>query len=258
MLSYIIAAESPIGRIDPSMLDDRTRMDLLISTLNEESQRLAKNADFNEEIPEDVCQWERIICDESKNIIEIDWSFADIGGEVSLDLLPEYLRWADISAFEMDVDQPKLIGTLSTALLPKPLVHLDMHCNLFYGSVDLTTLPGRMQLFYVWMNNFSGEADLSELPPTMEDLSLSRCQFSGTIDLTSLPPKLRTLSLDQNKFVGNPNLCALPASLQVLELRANNLGGKFRYSDLPASLVRLDIGNTKMSAVDTWESASMF
>ena len=258
MLSYIIAADSPIGRLDPPMLDDRTRMDLLISTLNEESQRLAKNADTNEEIPDDACQWESIICDESKNIIEIDWSYADIGGEVSLDLLPEHLRWADISAFEMAVDEPKLIGTISTALLSKSLVHLDMHCNLFYGSVDLTTLPGRMQLFHVWVNNISGEADLSELPPTMEDLSLSRCQFSGTIDLTSLPPKLRTLCLAQNKFVGNANLCALPASLQVLELRANNLGGKFRYSDLPASLLRLNIGKTKMKALGTWESASMF
>ena len=253
MLSYIIAADSALGRVDVSMLDDRSRMELLISNLPDTSKYVVADADTEGpcDLPEDVCAWTGVKCDESKRITELDWGFEDIPGEVLLDYLPPCLIWADLSTDTWDANKPKRAGTLSTALLPESLVYLDLHNNAFYGSVDFETLPDAMQNFYIWWNDFSGEICLKKLPPTMEDLCLSMCKFSGSVDLSSLPSTLHTLKLSHNSFAGNPNLSALPAIMRVLMLDANDFAGEFCYNDLPGGLVKLSIGKTQLKAVGT-------
>ena len=255
MLSIFATVDAPIGRFDPSMLDDSSRMELLISTLSRSSQRVITRPRniMGGKALEDVCQWHGNMCDESRNIIKIDWDGTDVSGEISLDLLPEKLRLASMSTFEWTEDQPKLIGTLSTALLPRSLEVLDTQCNLFYGSVDLVTLPPKMERLLLLVNEFSGELNFTQLPPTLEDLDLAMNKFSGSIDLSSLPASLRLLHIEQNKLVGDPCLSNLPESLQSMKLYMNDFVGEFSYDNLPAGLQRIEIGRTRLVPVGTGE-----
>ena len=210
-----ICIDSGLGKVDLSMLNDQTRMELTIAGLTDDTQEEFHGEDgaFR-----DACKWETTTCDKEGNVtaFRLECVFQ---GTLSLDYLPQSIRDVRISC------NSSLAGTLDTAALPSGLEVFHLDDNYFEGSVNMRTIPKAMQHFDIQLNNFSGECDLCALPPNIQEFRVNENEFSGSLRLDSLPESLITLDLSNNAFAGEISLDKLPKNLAELHLHSNKLSG---------------------------------
>ena len=105
---FLITADPALSRFDPNMLTDQIRMEILVSSLDDESQE-----DFQAEegVFSDVCEWKGVNCDPSApddRVIEIIFQ-SDMAGTMDMQYIPPGVQKFAI------MWEPDLTGTLRTA-----------------------------------------------------------------------------------------------------------------------------------------------
>ena len=223
-LLLLSADFSPLGRLNADMLDDQTRMEILVSGSGPQHAFRPFTDEHGEY--KDKCTWDGVECDDSGSVIEIVWNpyMWPAQGTVTFDHLPRKLI-----VFESCNDDGRDIrvsGTLSTSLLPPSMRVFCLQKESFSGTLDLQSLPDSLENFDVHANNFSGEIDLTALPKALLDLDLSRNNLSGSINFEKLPESLESLHLDNNAFEGSVCLDFLPVSLKYIDFSYNKLSGR--------------------------------
>mmetsp|Transcript_16819 Transcript_16819/g.23251 ORF Transcript_16819/g.23251 Transcript_16819/m.23251 type:complete len:220 (-) Transcript_16819:254-913(-) len=105
-------------------------------------------------------------------------------------------------------------GPLNWESLPKTILHIDLSCNFFEGTVLFDQLPPILVTMLLQQNQFTGDVNLLKLPHTLEHLNIAKNRFDGTLTLHTLHERLSTLILNANyQLKGTINVAALPKSL---------------------------------------------
>ena len=211
ILYFTTADNVALARIDPAMLSDQTRLELLADGIDILDSRDA-HGDF-----QDIQLWEGVLFDADNAVIIIDWSY-DVR---RTDPMPMELVPPTLQALKMaDMD---LTGTIDTAALPRELSYLNLSSCAFHGPFDTATLPASIANILIFSNQFSGSLNITAFPACLELFNARDNQFTGGLDFSSLPEGMRELWLAENKFTGSIDLSALPASLQYLVISDNAL-----------------------------------
>ena len=240
-LSLTVQSVDPaLGRLDYDSLSDQTLMEMLVSTLSEESK--AAYQDENGAFT-DIEEWAGIVCDSHGTVTEIcldDGSTDALTGSLSFQFTPPSTQRIDFSY------QHSLQGTLTTSLLPVCLKYLDITHTRICGPFDLTSLPMALEELDITENNFSGSAlwrsgDLSALPSGLTHIYAYGNSFSGSINLSKLPPKLVHLNLSRNKLSGEVEFSNLPDSLVTVCLQFNGLSGSIAMRDFHHRKVEINL-----------------
>ena len=198
--------DNSLGKMDPSLLTDQQRMELVIAGCGDMFLQIFQDKDGTFL---DVCKWKYVHCDDDGKVTGwYFWMQYHNVGTLSLDYLPESLR-----DFKIDTPGVKFTGTLDTAKLPSGLEGCLLYGNDFYGTISMTTPPPALRYFNIEGNGFWGECDLTSLPATIEHCMVGSNYFSGSLRLDSLPEGLLSLSLSDNEFTGGISLDKLPESL---------------------------------------------
>ena len=162
-------------------------MEMLFEVCDENSKRYYKDKSG---MYLDVCEWECVVCDADKRVIQIE--ICELSGSIQLSYLPPNATWVDISTGQLE------------------------------GSIDVTKLPPKMCIFSLEKNLLSGTADLSQLPQSMEKFHIHSNQFSGSVDLAHLPDRLMHFSIKNNQLTGSFIATSLPRNLVGFFAGGNN------------------------------------
>ena len=208
MLSAIFAhtADTSVGRFDPTMLNDQSRMEMLVTPIEDDRAILVDDVylEFKNNTDDflDIQKWPGVTCNEGGDVVSIDWSLENWAcGEVSFDLLPENLVFFDSTKGLFN--EWVIRGTISTELLPRVLETFIMNGHAIGGTIDLTQLPPAMKTFKAFGNVLEGTINLESLPSTMQKLDLSHNKLCGSPSLTKVPASVKRLLLDRNYFEGS-------------------------------------------------------
>ena len=169
-----------LGRFDPLMMDDQTRMELLLGDrkMSTGSRRLFKKPDGEFR---DIKQWGYVkFDDENDAIIEVNWSCSGMHGGLETQYMPSTLR-------KFVIDNNRLKGTVNWHTLPAELEHFSVEWNQLSGSVDFSNLPENLAVLLIGFNKFRGSVDLSGITKSIRKLDLSGNRFIGELDLNLLP-----------------------------------------------------------------------
>ena len=218
---------SAFGRFDPALMDDQTRMELLVAEIENTASLKDVYRDFL-----DIKQWPNIIFDESDELQKIDFSpqygldnFFDRqasdyvigpGGTVHIEWLPQTVK-------SVDLCELNLAGTVATESLPLALSFLNLNTNRLSGTFNMATLPPSLERLFIAYNAFEGEFDLRHLPQKIVDVNARGNFFSGSLFFDSLPDSIRSLSLAKNQFSGSIDLSKIPEALKHLDLKSTNI-----------------------------------
>ena len=83
------------------------------------------------------------------------------------------------------------------------------------GSVDFSTLPPRLESFYLMDQLFEGEIKTTNLPENLRTFSVFNCpNISGTLDVGQLPRTLTSLVVKRNCVTSLQNVRNLPPNLE--------------------------------------------
>ena len=257
MILCITAADPSLGRVDRSMLDDQTIMELLVQPGSEDGyllhsyNRKRRNdlCFFDNGEYRDKCDWKGVLCNRDGHVTHIDWKEENWrAGSVSLDILPPKLILFNITQNYTEIF--RVSGTLEAAFLPRGLTNFTIDCNEFYGTIDFGSLPHALVQFEAHQNNFTGSVAWSALPPHLNVLDISENNFEGTVVLECLPQKLKQLYAFQNKFVGTICLTTLPETLGYLDLSHNKLCGKVELGSFPSSIYTARLHGNALEVVE--------
>ena len=232
LLISLFTADTALSRFNPSLLTDQMRMEILISDMPEEVRELCQDFDGNYK---DACTWFSVQCNNSKDVITLNWTYPAFYGTIQLHALPPQLEI--LSAARRD-KRRKLSGTIDTAVLPNSLRMLSLSHNLFTGSFNFLTLPTSLTELSIGANDLSGAMELTNLPVRLELLVASNNKFTGEINLRALPATLMHINLSSNALSGGVNLTKLPC-LNYLDISFNQLSGSVNLGNLPFCLRNL-------------------
>ena len=235
-------ADTALGRCDPQSLDEQTKMELLVSDIYP-----VRDFQDKEGLYFDACAWSGVRCDEQQNVTSINWMSLNPGGPIALDYLPAQLVELNISTSVFAAKRRNLTGTVSTAALPEGLLLFIITRNGFYGTLDLPTMPQKMEKFGVEFHKFEGSVELAGLPNTLLSMNLSWNAFCGTVNLSALPSNMQHLFLSNNTFEGSLQLENLPTFLQNLGANGNNFSGTINLCSLPQGLSGLSLERNPLS-----------
>ena len=242
----ICTDDSALGRIDPTMLDDQTRMELLIDGLSDEAKKNYQDANGNYleyqkwdgvYLGDDDIEIERFEIPFStpgtvafeflpKSLTGFEASSSDIEGTVPVSLLPRGLVDFDISSNQ------NMFGTIDFCALPPALEMCDLSDNKFTGNADLTKLPKRLQSLHIRLNNFHGSVSLSYLPASLKVIDISYNEFSGRICEAKISDSLTDLYANHCKFTGSFVFENLPECREVIEMRDNEMSGNLHITEV--------------------------
>ena len=210
-----------LGRVNPSMLTDQQRMELLVSDIKDIGALQDAEGEF---LP--IHDWHGVHfephideIDFGENTTPFGFIVGDryvIGPEGSIDLqwMPSAVEYFIITGLRLD-------GTVDTSAFPESLVQIELTGNNFRGPFAIESLPRNMHSVYASENLLDGSLNLPGLPDTMVEFVVADNNFSGSIDLSSLPEGMLTIDLANLKLTGSIDLQRLPAQLNLLKLDGN-------------------------------------
>ena len=173
-----------VGRVDPSLLSQQTRMELFLNDYAHMAMFRDDCGDFL-----DVSAWVGAKVSESGEVIAIRWLdiFLRIGS-LALDWLPATVQ-------KLYIRDDLLTGTLNTAQLPENLITLEIICTDMHGSISSSFLPQSLMELNLRGNKFTGEIDFTGFPTDLVSINLSKNGFTGTAVLTPGPRWTRRVIL---------------------------------------------------------------
>uniref|UniRef100_A0A7S4KTA8 Uncharacterized protein n=1 Tax=Paramoeba aestuarina TaxID=180227 RepID=A0A7S4KTA8_9EUKA len=137
------ADSSNLARVDYSSLSEQSSMVLFIEKI-ENKQEICGDA----ENPRDINEWYGIMIDkDTGNVLEITWSWRNLGGKLSMEWLPPAVR-------KVCIPSNNFIGSADLSALPRSLRELNLSMNWCSGTVDLRTLPEKINIIRLNGNNF--------------------------------------------------------------------------------------------------------
>ena len=227
-----LCVDSSLGRVQPDMLSDQTLCELLISALDEDSQRRHQD---KEGVFLDFEEFESIEINESGEAHEfrlISVSDKNYSGSLVSNYIPQTVCAVFIFATRMS-------GEVDFARFPPALESLTLKMSLFCGSAALEDLPASVKSVDISSNRFTGTIAFESLPPKMESLRVLNNAFHGTVAFRCLPKTLVALNLALNKFTGEVPTDTLPPAMQSLSIFHNDFSGKLDLrSTAPALTVQ--------------------
>ena len=219
MLLTVFSADSRVARVQTEMLSDQTLCELLIGSLDEDTQRRHQDSvgaflDF-----EDF---------ESVRLTENGY--------------PD-----DIYLVNNDFHAKNYSGSLVTRYIPHSVSKVHVFNTKIDGTVDFSTFPLKLRTLALKSNLFSGSALLEALPESVKDVDISSNRFTGTIAFENLPPRLEELNVMNNGFQGTVRFRNLPRALRSLDVSINRFTGDLDFNEIPNELDRLRIFNNDFS-----------
>ena len=169
MSFFAFAIDAALSRADTALLPDQVLMELLVEPFATEAKKRFLDADG---VFLDVCEWHDVECDESANVIKVNWWWEDFCSTIELHLAPQKIE-------SLLLSYNGLKGTVDLTRLPNALERLFLDGNEFHGRLDLTQLPPRIKCIYLDHNGFEGTIDVRSLPGTMEQLDLESTKISA-------------------------------------------------------------------------------
>ena len=155
MLIHLLTADlAAIGRIDPSMLDDQSRIELFFTPDDYKASREALKGSVD-----DTCTWIGIECTAEKRIAVISWHSLDfvLAGTLSLSMLPPTLQ-------RFNLFEQLLAGEIETRDLPPALESFCVQDCLMTGTVDASALPVGLRQFVVVGNKITEISPICNFP----------------------------------------------------------------------------------------------
>ena len=236
-LSLTVQSVDPaLGRLDYDSLSDQTLMEMLVSTLSEESK--AAYQDENGAFT-DIEEWYGVDCDSDGSVIELRMNVSHINlvGSLSFQFCPPKVQ--EIYIFM----QFGIVGSIATRALPTSLEDLRIRGTGMSGTLDLTSLPMGLVQFSIENNDFNGSCDLSALPRGLECLSAFKNSFSGSVNLSKLPATLKMLDLSFNELSGEVEFENLPETLTNILLAHNALSGSVIIKESHPGMMQINLFN---------------
>ena len=229
MLSYFLLAAcdaSEMSRPDPSLFNDQTLLELLISECPQFPTPM------NGDEIESIHNWPFVTFREDSTVKEIHFPlprnfFIHSSGYNPKKKKPKQkreavgnmnLRWIPPSVECFSVTQHNVGGTIDTSALPRVLTQMLISGNMFGGTFDVAGLPPDMTKVNISKNGFEGSLDLKVLPATMRSFAAAENRFSGSLNLTKLPESLKSLNLSKNDFSGEIQVAAFSGEFQSLRV----------------------------------------
>ena len=217
---------SEMSRPDPSLLDDQTLLELLISECPQFPTPV------NGEEIKSIQKWTFVKFRPDTTVKEIHFPFPPHffkrGSRHSpKDKQPKQkkqavgnmdLRWIPSSVERFSVIGHNVGGTIDTSALPRALTEMLVSGNMFGGTFDVAGLPRDMTKAGISTNDFEGSLDLTTLPFRMGYFAAAENRFSGTLNLTRLPESLQSLNLSKNNFSGEIKVVALSSDFLLLKV----------------------------------------
>ncbi|MCO5587940.1 hypothetical protein L7F22_041893 [Adiantum nelumboides] len=215
---------------------------------------------------EDICKWARVHCDESSNVMFLDFRQLNLQGPLPQHAFSSFpsltrlslasnnfsagiptdfgfcsnLQTLDLSCNSLSANIPLELGFLQN------LTQLDLSSNQLSGQIDLGMFQNWTSLFYLNLSNneLSGSVPYAN-SQSLRLLDLSNNLFNGSLPtqpLGEVMPNLQGLRLGRNKLFGEIpsslfNTCS--TSLQELDLSWNAFWGSIPSSAGNCSALRI-------------------
>ena len=120
-----------------------------------------------------ACDWEGVTCDETHNVVELEWKGFGLSGAFQWSSLPNSLLLLNLSsAYNRDVDglykyKKGEIPYVRFSLLPRALLELLLIDLGISGSLEVNDLPPTLRVLDLSENNLQGSVNFTGLPGTM-------------------------------------------------------------------------------------------
>ena len=214
-------------KIEASLLPLEYQLDRFLHTVE------CRHPTWNDSTP--GCTWKGVQCDDSGHMKHIDWDSwkrkahgPPLKGFLNWDFLPRSTQSLRVGSNQLSsvpccTNQCHSSGVITVDLrsLPQKIERFELGGNKFTGGLDLTALPSQLRVLYLETNSFNGEIDLTTLPPSLRELGLCRNKLSGSLDLTRLTEGIHHLWLQSNTFEGVADLRSLPKSMKLINVQHN-------------------------------------
>uniref|UniRef100_A0A7S4KJ46 Leucine-rich repeat protein n=1 Tax=Paramoeba aestuarina TaxID=180227 RepID=A0A7S4KJ46_9EUKA len=143
-----------------------------------------------------VCGWASVVCDDNQLVTVIAWGYFQNHKRniINLDWLPPTLTRVDITFGAY----PK--QRFDTRLWPRNLRSATFtECGM-RGSIDLRTLPEKMETLNLSFNELSGTVHLTELPPRISKIDINHNNIEKVVVSNGeLPKTLKKVNFLVNK-----------------------------------------------------------
>ena len=183
----LFADYSALDRVDPSMLSEQQRMELLFTPDNyEEARKLLKGDES------DACTWEGVYCDDFRHIGTISWH----------------------------IDRVHLEGHINFQMLSPMLTLFNLYKQRLSGDIDVSALPRTLKVFCAQDCYFTGTLDLCSLPWGLTQFIFSGNDLHSLSAIKNLPDTLRTLRVTESTVAEKSvHVGKLPDSKLVVDLK---------------------------------------
>ena len=139
-----------------------------------------------------ACEWERVKCDETNNVVRLEWGLLGLSGEFQWSSLPNSLLHLNMRSGFFRFDE---IPHVDFASLPRGLLELILSDLSISGSLEVSDLPPSLRVLNLNGNNIQGSVNFTALPETMIEIDLSRNPIQGVPDFSKLPHGLQRLTI---------------------------------------------------------------
>ena len=263
--AVFLCADIPkAGRVNISLMDEQTLMEMLIADLPQENMPRSPEGSLLA-----IQKWGFLTFGDDGNVVMLEFPKNWTGGsnwktnecgerhvKMNFRWIPAYVERFKLVRYGVQgtVDTHQLPRTLRSFVvqgnllsgafdvhgLPETLVRLDVSQNLLQGSLDLRALPERLTVLHAWENHFSGSADFTGLPTSLRMLNVCHNGFSGVFKAVNLPGDLRLFSAHWNKFLDAEAVVDdMPEILQILQLDRSLEGNVFTKNGEPNEDARI-------------------
>ena len=174
MLFLLSADVQGLGRFEASMLTDQQAIELFFAPTDYDEARKALGGE-----EADACTWQDVTCNDKRRIVRIDWHQSFI----------------------------ELSGSMDFSMLPRCLEYLNLYKEDFVGEVHATALPETLIFFCIECCKFTGTLDLSSLPPRIDQLIIRDNYVSALVfpqGTNRLPSKLKALYIKERHILNLP------------------------------------------------------
>ena len=224
------------GRVRGSQLPPEYHLDIFL--------RNVANLHVSWTTDTDACLWKGVICDDSGQVVSLQWSMTGIGGYPQWSHLPDTIKTIYLGAL---FTSNSLRGTIEFAELPPTVREFVVDENCFTGRLILRDVPKSMQILHLRSNQLCGVIDWEDLPPMLQELDIIGNSFVGTLPLITLPYQMTRLYASKNNFSGSLELECLPQNMQRLHLANNHFTGTINITALPKSMRYLYLENNQFT-----------